>query len=170
MDGFAVLADGTRRRILDLLRQEPRDVSTIVASLGLTQPNASKHLRVLRDAGLVEVTAEGPRRVYRLTDAPLHEVEEWLRPYRERWTRGFDALDRHLAGQRARRSPGGPGGRPRATDATAGTDTGTTTGTDTGTDTGTTAGTSAERHLPPAAPDGGTPRHQAPPSTPRKAP
>ncbi|WP_318842184.1 ArsR/SmtB family transcription factor [Streptomyces marincola] len=164
MDGFAVLADGTRRRILDLLRQEPRDVGTIVASLGLSQPNASKHLRVLRDAGLVEVTAEGPRRVYRLTDAPLHEVEEWLRPYRERWTRGFDALDRRLAGHRARRSSGGPGDRPRATGTTAGTDTDTDATPGTGTD------APPGPDPPPTAPDGGTPRHQAPPSTPRKAP
>ncbi|ONK10652.1 Transcriptional repressor SdpR [Streptomyces sp. MP131-18] len=103
VDGFAVLADDTRRRILDLLRQAPRDVGEIVRALGLSQPNVSKHLRVLREAGLVEAGVEGRRRVYRLTDVPLRDVEEWLRPYRERWVRHFDALEEHLDRRRAHR-------------------------------------------------------------------
>ncbi len=87
MDGFALLADPTRRRILDLLRGQEADVGTLVAALGLPQPLVSKHLRVLREAGVVRVSVDGPRRVYRLGSDPLREVLAWLEPYRRSQTR-----------------------------------------------------------------------------------
>lgn len=93
---FAVLAEPTRRSILDLLRQDDRAVGELVDALQLSQPAVSKHLRVLRDAGLVDVRVDGPRRIYRLRLEPLVEVDEWLAPYRQRWTEALDALGRHL--------------------------------------------------------------------------
>lgn len=93
---FEVLAEPNRRRILDLLREDERPVGRLVDALGLTQPAVSKHLRVLRDAGLVEVRAEAQRRLYRLAAGPLHEVDEWLAPYRADWATHLDDLTRHL--------------------------------------------------------------------------
>ena len=93
---FEVLAEPHRRRILDLLREDERPVGELVDALGLSQPAVSKHLRVLRDAGLVEVRVDAQRRVYRLRPEPLREVDEWLRPYREAWSRRLDDLERHL--------------------------------------------------------------------------
>jgi DNA-binding transcriptional ArsR family regulator len=93
---FAVLAEPTRRRILDLLRERPRLVGELSAELGLSQPGTSKHLRVLRDAGLVKVRAEAQRRWYELDPAPLAEVDAWLAPYRWMWADRLDALERHL--------------------------------------------------------------------------
>ena len=95
-DGFTVITDPSRRQILDLLLTDERDVNELVVELGVAQPNVSKHLRVLRDAGLVDARVEGPRRVYRLTNAPLSDVEAWLAPHRARWGRSLDALERHL--------------------------------------------------------------------------
>ena len=86
-----------RRRILDLLRERPRLVGELTAELGLSQPGTSKHLRVLRDAGLVRVRPEGQRRWYELVPEPLAEVDAWLAPYRWMWADRFDALERHLA-------------------------------------------------------------------------
>jgi DNA-binding transcriptional ArsR family regulator len=83
---FAVLAEPTRRRILDLLRDEPRSVGDLVSELGLTQPGTSKHLKVLRDAGLVTVRRDAQRRWYELRPDPLAEVDAWLAPYRQLWT------------------------------------------------------------------------------------
>ena len=94
---FEVLAEPTRRRILDLLRERPRLVGELTAELGLSQPGTSKHLRVLRDAGLVRVRPEGQRRWYELVPEPLAEVDAWLAPYRWMWADRFDALERHLA-------------------------------------------------------------------------
>ncbi|GII75886.1 transcriptional regulator [Sphaerisporangium rufum] len=94
---FAVLAEPHRRRILDLLRERPRTVGELVAELGLTQPGTSKHLRVLREAGLVRTRADAQRRVYELRLEPLAEVHAWLEPYRRMWAGGLDALERHLA-------------------------------------------------------------------------
>jgi DNA-binding transcriptional ArsR family regulator len=85
-----------RRRILDLLRERPRLVGELTAELGLSQPGTSKHLRVLREAGLVKVRADAQRRWYELDPAPLAEVDEWLSPYRWMWADRFDALERHL--------------------------------------------------------------------------
>src|SRR5215211_6682377 len=93
---FDVLADPTRRRILDLLLGEPRMVSDLVARLGLTQPGISKHLRVLRAAGLVRVRRDAQRRWYELRPEPLVEVDAWLQPYRQLWATSLDALERHL--------------------------------------------------------------------------
>src|SRR5579859_2527008 len=96
MSPFAVLADPHRRHILDLLRQGERPVGELVAALGMAQPAVSKHLRVLREAGIVEVDVDAQRRLYRLRPAPLREVDAWLAPYRAMWSRSLDALERHL--------------------------------------------------------------------------
>jgi len=93
---FEVLADRSRRRILDLLRDDERAVGDLVAATGLSQPGVSKHLRVLRAAGLVDVRADGQRRLYRLRPEPLAEIEEWLAPYRAAWRDRLGALERHL--------------------------------------------------------------------------
>ena len=93
---FAVLAEPTRREILDLLREGERPVGELVDWLGLSQPAVSKHLRVLRDAGLVEVRPDAQRRLYRLRPEPLTEIDAWLAPYRRLWSRSLDKLERHL--------------------------------------------------------------------------
>jgi DNA-binding transcriptional ArsR family regulator len=93
---FEVLAEPTRRRILDLLRDGERSVGELVDRLTLSQPGVSKHLRVLRDAGLVEVRVEAQRRWDGLRPAPLTEIDAWLEPYRRRWAQHLDALERHL--------------------------------------------------------------------------
>jgi DNA-binding transcriptional ArsR family regulator len=93
---FAVLAEPTRREILDLLRDGERPVGDLVDRLAISQPAVSKHLRVLRDAGLVEVRADAQRRLYRVRPQPLAEVDAWLAPYRRLWSRSFDRLERHL--------------------------------------------------------------------------
>ncbi|MGH9012642.1 MAG: ArsR/SmtB family transcription factor [Acidimicrobiia bacterium] len=93
---FEVLAEPNRRRILDLLHPGERSVGDLVDRLGLSQPGVSKHLRVLRDAGLVAVRRDAQRRWYRLRAEPLAEVDGWLAPYRRFWTHRLDALERHL--------------------------------------------------------------------------
>lgn len=93
---FEVLAEPTRRRILDLLRERERPVGELVEHLALSQPGVSKHLRVLREAGLVEVRHDAQRRWYGLRLEPLVEFDEWLEPYRRLWARRLDALERHL--------------------------------------------------------------------------
>jgi DNA-binding transcriptional ArsR family regulator len=93
---FAVLAEESRRQILDLLVQEERPVGDLVALLPLSQPAVSKHLKVLREAGLVEVRTDAQRRVYSVCTEPLREVDDWLEPYRRQWATHLDALERHL--------------------------------------------------------------------------
>lgn len=93
---WSVLADPHRRAMLELLRESPRPVGELVARTGLTQPGTSKHLRVLRDAGLVISRAEGQQRIYALEVRPLVELDAWLEPYRQVWERSLDALERHL--------------------------------------------------------------------------
>jgi DNA-binding transcriptional ArsR family regulator len=93
---FEVLAEPARRRILDLLLQRPHLVSELTSQLGLSQPGTSKHLRVLRNAGLVHVRADAQRRWYELRPEPLAEIDAWLTPYRTLWTTSLDALERHL--------------------------------------------------------------------------
>ena len=93
---FDVLAEPTRRRILDLLRDDERPVGDLVDRLELSQPGVSKHLKVLREAGLVEVRREAQRRLYRVRPEPLAEIDEWLAPYRRLWASTLDALERHL--------------------------------------------------------------------------
>ena len=95
---FEVLAEPRRRHILDLLRERERTVGDLVSTLGISQPGVSKHLRVLRDAGLVGVRADGQRRLYRLRARPLREIDEWLAPYRAAWRDRLDALETHLDG------------------------------------------------------------------------
>jgi DNA-binding transcriptional ArsR family regulator len=91
-----VLAEPNRRRILDLVRDGPRPVGEIVDAIGLTQPGTSKHLRVLREAGLLEVRPDGRRRLYALRLEPLAELDAWLAPYRRLWASRLDALEDHL--------------------------------------------------------------------------
>jgi DNA-binding transcriptional ArsR family regulator len=93
---FQVLAEPTRRRILDLLLERPRPVGELTGRLGLSQPGTSKHLRALRDAGLVRVRKDAQQRWYELCPGPLTEIDEWLRPYRKLWAASLDALERHL--------------------------------------------------------------------------
>ena len=93
---FAVLAEPKRRDILDLLRTGERPVGDLVERLGISQPAVSKHLGVLRSAGLVDVRADAQRRLYRLRLEPLAEIDEWLAPYRRLWTRSLDRLGQHL--------------------------------------------------------------------------
>jgi DNA-binding transcriptional ArsR family regulator len=93
---FDVLAERHRRQILDLLRLREQSVSELVAALPMSQPAVSKHLRLLRDAGLVEARVDAQRRVYRLRVEPLREVDEWLAPYRTLWSTSLDDLERHL--------------------------------------------------------------------------
>lgn len=92
MDGFTVIAEPTRRAIVDRLRLQSHDVGSLVDELGISQSLASKHLRVLRDAGVVEAEVAGKRRVYRLTEQPLPDVVAWARPYVELWATSFDRL------------------------------------------------------------------------------
>lgn len=96
---FDILADPNRRAILMLLASEERTVGDLESALDLSQPSVSKHLRVLREAGLVEATIDAQRRVYRILPAPLQEVEAWLVPFRRYWSRQVDALERHLDSQ-----------------------------------------------------------------------
>jgi DNA-binding transcriptional ArsR family regulator len=107
---FEVLADPTRRRILGLLLGRPRLVGEVARELGMSQPRVSKHLRVLREAGLVTVRPEAQRRWYELRPEPLADLDAWLAPYRRLWTERLDALERHLdtmpdaPGEQSRRS------------------------------------------------------------------
>jgi DNA-binding transcriptional ArsR family regulator len=93
---FEVLAEENRRRILDLLVEDERPVGDLVGLLSLSQPSVSKHLRVLREVGLVESRIEAQRRIYRVRAEPLREVDEWLAPYRRGWASHLNALERHL--------------------------------------------------------------------------
>ncbi|MEV4177585.1 metalloregulator ArsR/SmtB family transcription factor [Nonomuraea sp. NPDC049709] len=96
MSAYAALAEPHRRQILDLLRDGERPVGELVKRLDLSQPGVSKHLKVLREAGLVVVRTEGKQRMYALRPEPLAEVDQWLEPYRVYWSRRLDALERHL--------------------------------------------------------------------------
>ena len=93
---FEILAEPNRRRILDLLRAEERPVGDLVAELSVSQPAVSKHLRILREAGLVEVRPDAQRRLYRVRPEPLRALDEWLEPYRRMWVSRLDDLERHL--------------------------------------------------------------------------
>jgi len=95
-DVLEVLAEPHRRRILDVLRHGELPVGALVAELGSSQPLVSKHLRVLREAGLVEVRVDGQRRLYRLRPEPLVELDAWLEPYRQLWRTSLDRLEAHL--------------------------------------------------------------------------
>ncbi len=96
MSAFEVVVEPNRRRILDLLREKRRPVGELADRLGLTQPTVSKHLRVLKDARLVDVEQDAQRRLYRLRPEPLVELDTWLQPYRALWSQRLDALEHHL--------------------------------------------------------------------------
>ncbi len=98
VSAFEVLAEPNRREILGLLAERERPVGDLVAALSLSQPAVSKHLRVLREAGLVEVRSDAQRRLYRVRPEPLREIDEWLGPYRAMWSSSLDRLERHLDG------------------------------------------------------------------------
>jgi DNA-binding transcriptional ArsR family regulator len=92
-----VIAEPSRRLILDELRRGENPVNVLVERLALSQPSVSKHLRVLRDAGLVRMRPDGQRRLYSLRPEPLIELDAWLEPYREMWRSSLDKLEEHLA-------------------------------------------------------------------------
>src|ERR1700759_4581177 len=96
MTAFDVLAEPNRRRILDLLRDSEQPVGELVSHLQLSQPAVSKHLRVLREAGLVRVRGDARRRLDSVRPEPLRAVDEWLAPYRAMWAARLDDLERHL--------------------------------------------------------------------------
>ncbi len=96
MTVFEVLAEPNRRRILDLLAGCERPVGQLVQQLDLSQPAVSKHLRILREAGLVDVRGEAQRRLYRVRAEPLRAIDDWLAPYRRMWLASLGALERHL--------------------------------------------------------------------------
>lgn len=91
-----VIAEPTRRRILDEVRQGECSVGELVERVGMHQPGVSRHLKVLRDAGLVDVRRDAQRRLYRLRPEPLMELDEWLEPFRLEWANRLDSLERHL--------------------------------------------------------------------------
>ncbi len=93
---FSILAEPSRRAILTLLASGERSVSDLTSALNLSQPSASKHLRVLREAGFVEATIDAQRRVYRIRPEWLQEVDAWMAPFRRYWSGRIDALERHL--------------------------------------------------------------------------
>jgi DNA-binding transcriptional ArsR family regulator len=96
MSPFEVLAEPNRRRILELLQPGELPVGGLVTRLDLSQPAVSKHLRILREAGRVEVRGDAQRRLYSVRPEPLRAVDEWLTPYRRMWTVRLDRLERHL--------------------------------------------------------------------------
>lgn len=93
---FEVVAESARREILDLLIDGPRPVGELVRRTGLSQPNTSRHLRILREAGLVSSSRDGQRRLYALHADGFAQLESWLDPYRRLWQRSLDALESHL--------------------------------------------------------------------------
>jgi DNA-binding transcriptional ArsR family regulator len=95
-DAFTVLAEPTRRRILGVLLRSDSSVGELVETLDLNQPTVSKHLKVLRDAGFVSCRAAAQQRIYRIERHQFEQLDEWLAPYRQLWTRHLDALERHL--------------------------------------------------------------------------
>jgi len=95
-DAFDAVAEPARRQLLDLLMLGPRPVGELVTESGLSQPNTSRHLRVLRDAGLVESHAAGQQRLYRVRPQGFAELARWLTPYVLLWQGGLDALEAHL--------------------------------------------------------------------------
>ena len=96
MSPFAAISEPNRRALLDALLDGAKPVNSLVEAVGMSQPVVSKHLRILRDAGLVSVRPDGQRRLYSISAEPLAELDEWLGPYRKLWSERFDALERHL--------------------------------------------------------------------------
>ena len=102
MPVFAALADPTRRRLLELLAAGERSAGELAAEFGISRPGVSRHLRVLREAGLVRARGDGQRRLYSVDPTPLAEVAEWLAPWRAFWAQRLDALDTEV--RRGRRA------------------------------------------------------------------
>jgi DNA-binding transcriptional ArsR family regulator len=102
VDAFAVLAEPTRRRILDALRTSESSVGELVQALTVSQPTLSKHLKVLREAGFVSCRTAAQQRIYRIEAHPFEAFAEWLEPYRRLWSKHLDALERHLDNQEER--------------------------------------------------------------------
>jgi DNA-binding transcriptional ArsR family regulator len=92
-DAFNAVAEPRRRQLLDVLAGGERSVNDLVEALGLGQPQVSKHLRVLREVGLVHVRGDGRRRIYRLDGDPLRPIHDWVRRYEDTWNERFDRLD-----------------------------------------------------------------------------
>jgi DNA-binding transcriptional ArsR family regulator len=106
-DALRALADPGRRTMLEALREGPRTAGELAALLTVARPGASRHLRVLREAGLVDVRREAQQRIYTLRLEPLAEIDAWVAPYRALWQRPLDALHTEVArGKRARGRPG----------------------------------------------------------------
>jgi DNA-binding transcriptional ArsR family regulator len=95
-DAFNAVAEPRRRQIIDLLARRERPVNDLVELLGLAQPQVSKHLRVLREVGLVDVRDEGRQRIYRLNSGPLKPIYDWIKPYEQMWNERYEALDELL--------------------------------------------------------------------------
>jgi DNA-binding transcriptional ArsR family regulator len=96
MSPFEIVAEPARRALMDALVAGPKPVGELSDAAGLSQPNTSRHLRILREAGLVSVTPDAQRRLYELRPERLVELDRWLTPYRELWRSSLDALERHL--------------------------------------------------------------------------
>ena len=96
MEALAALADPVRREIVETLLDHPEDAGTLAARFPISRPAVSRHLRVLREAGLVRAERHAQRRIYHVEAAPLREVDDWIARYRGFWTDKLDALDRHL--------------------------------------------------------------------------
>ena len=92
-DAFNAVAEPRRRQIVDVLARGERPVNDLVAQLGVAQPQVSKHLRVLREVGVVEVRGDGRRRLYRLNGQALKPIHDWVRAYERTWSERFDQLD-----------------------------------------------------------------------------
>ena len=103
MQALEALADPTRRRIVELLAERERDAGEIASHFDVSRPAVSRHLRVLREHGLVQARSEAQRRVYSLDPGPLEEIDAWLGRYRIFWTNRLDALDVQLRRARRRR-------------------------------------------------------------------
>jgi DNA-binding transcriptional ArsR family regulator len=103
---WQALADGHRRTIVELLRDHPATAGEVAAAIPIARPGVSRHLRVLREAGLVDVEQQAQHRIYRLRPEPLAELDDWLEPYRTLWQGRLAALHTEVArGRRGRRTP-----------------------------------------------------------------
>jgi DNA-binding transcriptional ArsR family regulator len=96
MTPFEAIAEPNRRRLLELLRAGELPAGDLVEATGLSQPGVSKHLKLLREAGLVSMRPDGQRRLYRLEPSNLAALDDWLRPFRQFWSQRLDALNDHL--------------------------------------------------------------------------
>jgi len=109
-DAFNAVAEPLRREILDVLAGGERSVNDLVTQLGLAQPQVSKHLRVLREVGLVDVRDDGRHRLYRLNGAALKPIHDWVKAYEQTWNDRFDALDDVLEELKTQEEPNGSSG------------------------------------------------------------